>query len=269
MEYVDWISVRAALAGLFLTVLWVLEGAWPMFLGRQRRVEHYARNIVLGITNGLVVAAAFSGLLLIASEFAREQDFGLLRWTGMTGIASWILAIVLFDMWQYVWHVLNHKVSFLWRFHCVHHSDPQMDASTGLRFHTGEIVLSSTARIAVLPILGLSMVHLAAYEAILLPIVMFHHSNVRVPKALDRILRLVVVTPWMHWVHHSDYRPETDSNYASIFPAWDRLFHTFRLRERPTQIRLGLKDFEEREWRPLRGLLAIPFAHEFRHEKDE
>lgn len=161
---------------------------------------------------------------------------------------------------MYVWHVLNHKMPMLWRFHAVHHADRELDATSAVRFHTGEIVLSSTARLFVLPLLGISMPQLLLYEAVLLPVVLFHHSNFDIPPRLDAALRCVIPTPWMHWVHHSCLQPETDSNYGSLFSTWDRLFRTFRLREDPHQIELGLDgDSEERQWRTIHGMLARPF----------
>jgi sterol desaturase/sphingolipid hydroxylase (fatty acid hydroxylase superfamily) len=170
-----------------------------------------------------------------------------------------VTAVVLMDGWMYLWHRLNHRLPWLWRFHAVHHADAEMDATSAVRFHTGEIALSSVARLAVLPLLGLSVGQVLLYEALLLPVILFHHSNVRVPAALDRVLRLVIVTPWMHWVHHSEWRPETDSNFSSVLSVWDRLFGSFRLRERPGEIRLGLGMTDEHAWRTLPGMLAMPF----------
>jgi sterol desaturase/sphingolipid hydroxylase (fatty acid hydroxylase superfamily) len=97
------------------------------------------------------------------------------------------------------------------------------------------------------------------YESILLPVIMFHHSNVRVPGSIDRVVRLVIVTPWMHWVHHSRYQPETDSNFASILSVWDRVFGTYRLRSDPHALRLGLDGFDRSRRRTLWGMLASPF----------
>ena len=105
--------------------------------------------------------------------------------------------------------------------------------------------------------------HLAVYEFVSLPVILFHHGNIRLPARLDRALRAVLVTPRMHWVHHSDQRRETDSNFSTVLSIWDRLFRTFRLRPNPMEIRFGLKDFEEREWRGVLEVLKIPFAHRF------
>ena len=235
-----------------------------MFEARERRARHDLANILLGVGNAAIVAFVFAAATLVVTEGARERSFGLLHLFQAPTAVRVGLAILLFDAWQYLWHRLNHRLPLLWRFHSVHHADPEVDASTALRFHTGEIVLSATARLAVLPILGLTVGQLFIYETILLPIILFHHSNVRVPVTLDRSLRWLIVTPWMHWVHHSDYQPETDSNYASVFSFWDRIFGSFRLRADPGELSLGLEEMERSEWGTLRGMLAMPFRRTVR-----
>jgi sterol desaturase/sphingolipid hydroxylase (fatty acid hydroxylase superfamily) len=178
-------------------------------------------------------------------------------------LPSWIegaLALLLLDFWMYLWHRANHVIHFLWRFHRTHHSEPDMDVSTGIRFHPGEILLSGIVRLAVIPILGIQLWHLALYESILYPVVMLHHSNVRLPRWLDYGLLAVVVTPAMHRVHHSRWRPETDSNYGSVLPYWDRLFRTFRLREDARAVELGLDEFDGPEWQSLVGFAKTPLA---------
>jgi sterol desaturase/sphingolipid hydroxylase (fatty acid hydroxylase superfamily) len=253
-------SAKPAVAATALVLLWTLESVVPMFLGRERRASHDLSNLALGLINAGVVALLFGGAVLLVTEWARENSFGLLHWIETPAWIGWPVALVLFDAWMYVWHVLNHKVPLLWRFHSVHHADREVDASTALRFHTGEIVLSTLARLAVLPLIGMTLPQLLLYEAILLPVILFHHSNVRVPPRLDAALRWVIPTPWMHWVHHSQWRPETDSNYGSVLSVWDRVFGSFRLRDDPRELNLGLdEDREEREWRTLLGMLLRPF----------
>ncbi|MDB4948078.1 MAG: sterol desaturase family protein [Gemmatimonadetes bacterium] len=254
--------LKPAGAAAALALLWVLESAAPMFEGRRGRAGHDLANVALGVMNAALVSLAFAWATLRVTEWARAHGFGLLRVLPLGGWLSTVAAVVLMDGWMYAWHRMNHRVPLLWRFHAVHHADAELDASTALRFHTGEIVLSSLARLAVLPLLGLSVGQVLLYETLLLPVILFHHSNVRVPPRLDRALRTAIVTPWMHWVHHSERRPETDSNYASVFSFWDRAFGSFRLRDRPGEIRLGLGIADERAWRTLPGMLLMPFrAH--------
>src|SRR5262249_16765576 len=145
-------------------------------------------------------------------------------------------------------------------FHRMHHSDPDLDVTTALRFHFGEITISSALRLAVVPLLGLTLWQVILYETILLPVIAFHHSNVALPERFHRILRAARVSPNMHRVHHSDWQPETDSNYASIFSWWDRLGRTFRRREDVRTLRYGLREFDGEEWQGLWGLVKTPAA---------
>jgi sterol desaturase/sphingolipid hydroxylase (fatty acid hydroxylase superfamily) len=249
---------RHIIAAATLAVLWVIESIAPMFVGRRRRFSHIVTNLALAAINA-VVAAAFSFTILLVTESARAHSIGLLNFAPLPPWLHWLGAILLFDCWQYWWHRFNHRVPFLWRFHSVHHADAEMDASSGVRFHTIEIVLSFLARLAVLPLIGVVVPELLLYETISLPVILFHHSNLRISERADRCLRWLIVTPRMHYVHHSRWQPETDSNYTSLLSVWDRLFGSFRLREKPAEISLGLDNYEEREWRRLPGLLAAPF----------
>lgn len=258
------VPTKNAIVVLMLVVLWAGESIVPMFAGRRRRLSHGAANIALGIINGIVGSALFAGAILIATEWSRENSIGLLSQLPKAWPAwiPFVIGLVLLDLWMYVWHRINHSVLFLWRFHAVHHSDRELDATSAVRFHTGEIVFSGIARLLVLPVLGVSLPMLLVYELILLPAILFHHSNLRVGRALDGALRAVIVTPWMHWVHHSVLRNETNSNYGSVLSVWDRLFGSFRLRTEPSQIELGLSDdSSEDSWRTIVGMLSRPFRH--------
>ena len=260
------ISGKAAFAAAALVTLWVLESVWPMFIGRRERTRHAAANLALGVFNAVIVSLLFGAAILLVTEWARQRPFGLLHWLDAPAWLAWPLGLLLFDAWMYTWHVLNHHVPFLWRFHAVHHADRQLDVTSAVRFHTIEIMLSATARLMVLPFIGLTLPMLLAYELILLPVIMFHHSNIRIPPRVDSILRWLIVTPRMHWVHHSCERHETNSNFASVLSIWDRLFRTFRLRSDPEAIVLGLDDQRDESdvgsWRSLRGMLARPFRQQ-------
>jgi sterol desaturase/sphingolipid hydroxylase (fatty acid hydroxylase superfamily) len=150
--------------------------------------------------------------------------------------------VFLLDAWTYGWHWLNHRVPFFWRFHRWHHADRAMDVTTASRFHTGEIVLSSVFRVPVLALIGCSLGELALYELLLFAVVQFHHANIALPDRLDRGLRLVIVTPALHKVHHSVVRAESDSNYSSLFSWWDRVFRTLRLVREPRRIVFGVEE---------------------------
>ncbi|MFA6963083.1 MAG: sterol desaturase family protein, partial [Opitutaceae bacterium] len=137
---------------------------------------------------------------------------------------------------------LNHVWPFLWRFHRLHHADREMNVTTANRFHIGEIVLSSLLRVPLLALLGVRLEELALYETALFAVVQFHHANIGLPEWLDRALRCVIVTPYLHKVHHSVVRAEADSNFSSLFSWWDRLFRTFRLSRDPRRIVFGVDD---------------------------
>ena len=257
-------AYRTGAAAIALAVLWLLEGLLPQFQGRHHRLRHGLHNLALGLLNAAVVALGFAWAITWVSEMAAARGFGLAYQLAWPVWLQWLLVLVLFDLWQYLWHFLNHHARFLMRFHAVHHADAELDVTSALRFHTGEIVLSSVSRLAIVPLLGMSIPQLLLYESILLPVILFHHSNVRVPARLDRALRMLIATPWMHWVHHSRIRAERDSNYSSVLSIWDRLFRTFRLRDRPETIELGLDAFATPEAATLRGMLLQPFQQSWR-----
>jgi sterol desaturase/sphingolipid hydroxylase (fatty acid hydroxylase superfamily) len=255
----NWGLWKAGAAAGGLGLLYALETAWPRFRGRSGRPAHVGRNLLLGVVNAAMTFLLFGAPLLWLTHRANAAELGLLQRLALPPWATWALALLLFDAWMYAWHVLNHRVGFFWRFHRMHHSDGDLDASTALRFHPGEIALSNLARLAVLPLLGMTVMQLALYEALLLPVILFHHSNVAIPRRADAAVRWLVPTPWMHWVHHSDRRVETDSNYGSLLSVWDRLFRSFRLRDDPSRIRLGLDGYHDpARWRTLRAALRTP-----------
>jgi sterol desaturase/sphingolipid hydroxylase (fatty acid hydroxylase superfamily) len=249
---------RAAVPGAVLAVLWTIESVAPMYVGRRRRLRHGAANLGLAALNA-GVAYAFAALVVAATAWSQATGFGLLHRAAMPSWAHVGLALVLVDCWQYWWHRANHRVPFLWRFHAVHHADADLDVTSGVRFHTVEITLSFVARLAVLPLLGVTVPELVLYEAITLPIILFHHANLAIPAAPDRWLRALIVTPRMHYVHHSRLRHETDSNYASGLTLWDRVFGSYRRRDDPRAIVLGLDGWPEARWRTLSGMLLAPF----------
>lgn len=252
--------IATALAMLTLLLAWEsLAPFFTYFAGNPRdRTRHGFRNLLLGVLNALMTGLAFAALWWIASQWAREREFGLLNWLRPPAWLRITLALLLFDAWMYWWHRLNHRLPFLWRFHRTHHSDPKMDVTTANRFHIGEIALSSALRVPIIALLGLRYWELALYELAMFTVVQWHHANIALPSRLDRSLRALVVTPFMHKVHHSRWQPETDSNYSSLFSFWDRLFGSFKLRARPETLQFGLLEFDRAENQTVAGLFATP-----------
>lgn len=254
---------RAGMLSLFLlAMLLAWESVHPYWFfyrhHARKRLLHAVRNLVLGLLNAFMVAMLFVTAWLWAAETAAAHDFGVVNWLNLDGTWRAVTAILLLDLWTYWWHRINHEWKFLWRFHRVHHSDPSMDVTTANRFHFGEIFLSSVLRVPVIFLTGAELWHLALYEAVMFPVVQFHHANIWVGGRLDRFLRVIIVTPAMHKVHHSRLQPETDSNYTSLLSVWDRLFGTFRLRADPHEISTGLDGYDDDAHQRLSGLMRTP-----------
>ncbi len=174
-------------------------------------------------------------------------------WSGVSGL---LIDIVILDFWIYFWHRANHEIPQLWRFHEVHHLDQFLDASTALRFHFGEVLLSSVVRAAVIFLLGVPLTSVVVFETLLAVAAIFHHSNVKVPGWLERPLSLAIVTPSIHWVHHHAIRRDTDSNYSTLLSLWDRLFGSRSATVRTPDMPIGV---EGRRERGLTGLIKRPF----------
>ncbi len=253
------VEPKTLVGGLVLVALWLGETWVPFYAqfrdDRTERVRHDLRNLFIGVLNSIIVAVAFSGLAVIAEVWGAANGYGLLRIYELPGWAAALVAIALFDFWMYLWHRGNHAIPILWRFHRVHHADPNMDATTGVRFHTVEVVLSFFTKIAIMQLIGMSIWHLALYEAIVLPVVLVHHSNVALPRWIDRGLLFLIVTPAMHRVHHSRLRAETDSNYGSLFPYWDYVLRSLRLREDVHAVHVGLDGFDADDYQTLPGMI--------------
>src|SRR5262252_9454209 len=257
MKAHDYLSTLVTACGLIL--LLTLETWLPAAGNRHHRLRHTARNLTLGGINAVAVALLAAPLIARVAGWADESRFGLLNLLSLPPAIATVTAFLLFDGWLYLLHRANHKFGFLWRFHRVHHSDPEMDATTAIRFHTGEVLISAAFRMAVIPLLGVTLLQLLFYESLMMPVILFHHSNVNFPEKADRWLRALLVSPALHRVHHSRARVETDSNYSIIFSFWDRIWGTFRLRQDGRPVDFGLDEYDNEEWQRVSGLLTTPF----------
>jgi sterol desaturase/sphingolipid hydroxylase (fatty acid hydroxylase superfamily) len=221
-----------------LVALLILERLFPVAraLGGLRRL---ARNFSLAGLNAILSFAVVVPVSGLAAQWA--LDWRPAAWSGWVGLA---LDLVILDCWIYWWHRANHELPFLWRFHEIHHLDEFLDASSALRFHFGEVFLSALVRAAVILLLGVPFAHVVVFETLIALVTMFHHSNVRVPPRLERLVSFVIVTPSIHWVHHHALRADTDSNYSTLLSVWDRLFasrsRTLRSVDMPIGVEGGL-----------------------------
>lgn len=253
---------KSLIALVVLALLWFLESWIPFFSEFNqsgKRLSHAWKNLAIGAFNAMVLGGLSAVMMGFLVTKIQNAEFGLLVWLGLPMWAEICTAILLFDAWMYLWHRMNHVVPFFWMFHQVHHSDPRMDVTSAVRFHPGEIFLSILARFVVVPLLGMTLWELALYESILLPVILLHHSNIDLTDRVDAALRWAIVSPNMHRIHHSDYQPETDSNFSSVFSWWDRIFKSYRKREDYHTIRYGLENLTESKWHTLKGILETPF----------
>jgi sterol desaturase/sphingolipid hydroxylase (fatty acid hydroxylase superfamily) len=196
-----------------------------------------------------------------AAVAAAEFQWGLLNQFVMPELLKITIGVIALDLVLYLQHVLFHAVPALWRLHMVHHADPDFDVTTGVRFHTIEILLSMLLKVAVVAALGPPAVAVVVFEVLLNASSMFNHSNIRMPGGLDRILRLIVVTPDMHRVHHSKIRRETNSNFGFNLPWWDYALGTYRAQpsEGHETMQIGLKQIPPKRAVGLHWLLSLPF----------
>jgi sterol desaturase/sphingolipid hydroxylase (fatty acid hydroxylase superfamily) len=171
-------------------------------------------------------------------------------------------AAIFMDYTLYLWHILTHRVPALWRFHAVHHIDLDLDASTAIRFHFGELTLSTPWRCAQILLIGTSPLALSIWQTGLLASILFHHSNLALPLHVERRLSWLLVTPRMHGIHHATLRAAMDSNWSSGLSVWDRLHGTMTLNVPQEAITVGVCGFERREEVGLARMLSLPFdAH--------
>ena len=249
------LSYSTTIAGGLL--LWIVEGFNPFFSRQKHRTLHAKLNLSIAGLNLLILlpSGIFMAFML---DWSRTvwPGIGML---GLPPVAKAIVIILLIDLWMYVWHRLNHESAFLWRFHSVHHSDPTLDVTTSWRFHYMEILISELLRLPLFMLMGAGIEHLLLYSLLMTPVIEFHHSNITIPPALDRLARLIIPSPMMHRLHHSTLKSEHNTNYGSMLSVWDRLFGTFLIKDNLDDLHLGLDHESDPNKQQLIPLLLRPF----------
>lgn len=210
------------------------------------------RNFSLAVLNFLASPLIVIPLTVFAASHALPWRPAL--WQGWTGLA---VDLIILDCWIYWWHRVNHRLPFLWRFHEVHHLDETLDASSALRFHFGEVILSSLVRAGFIFVSAMPLYSVVVFEIVIAISTLFHHSNLRLPKNFERALSYVIVTPSIHWVHHHALRRDTDSNYATVLSVWDRLFGSGSATVRQPDMPIGVEDIADKH---LWALVFRPFS---------
>ena len=238
-------------------LLFLLERALPLRRARAPLLPRLAVNIAISATAFATAAVLVQPLATATFGYA---DLGLVPTIGLSGGAEIAASFLLLDLTFYYWHVANHRIPFLWRFHNVHHIDPDLDVSTAFRFHFIEVALSAGFRAAQVLLIGPSIAAYATYEAVFLVWTLFHHSNVRLPPALERALNLLLVTPRMHGIHHSDIREENLSNFSVVFSGWDRLHRTIRVNVPQAEVTIGIPGYDRPEDNEILRCLWLPLV---------
>lgn len=259
LEHEPWVRLGCFAGVLMVMMLWE---CWA-----PRRPQHIARltrwpnNLLLVVINTLLLRLLFPLAAVGAALLASEHHWGLFNLWPVPFWLSLVLSMLALDLLIYWQHRLFHALPWLWRLHRVHHADLEFDVTTGLRFHPLEILLSMLLKLAAVVLLGAPALAVLLFEVLLNATAMFNHGNIRLPKRLDTVLRLILVTPDMHRVHHSVIPAETDSNFGFNLPCWDRLFNTYKAQPQAGQLgmTIGLTEFRHPSELRLHRLLLQPF----------
>lgn len=252
------LSIFAAMAAF---ELWSPRLERDEMRGALKR-RRWFTNLAMVVLSSFLVRILFPAAAVGAALWAEVQGLGLFRIAGVDPVLAGLLGFVILDLAVWLEHWASHKVPILWRIHRMHHADTGFDLTTALRFHPVEIVLSMIWKASVVTVLGVPVVAVLVFEIVLNGMAMFNHANARLPLGLDRVMRLFLVTPDMHRVHHSSIPAETDSNYGFNFPFWDRIFGTYT--DQPhlghDGMEIGLREYRGASPATLLWSLALPFA---------
>lgn len=244
--------------GLFF--FFSLELLFPYRPSSVSKLKRWINNISFTIFNSILLNLIFSAAIIGTAAHVQTHGLGLLNLIEGPAWLKLIVTIAFMDFMLYVWHLLNHKVPFLWRFHRVHHSDLNMDVSTATRFHIGELAISAVIRIGLIYFLGASYLGVLIFESAVVLNVQFHHSSLKVPKWLEAIWWILFVPPSMHRIHHSVVIKERDTNYGAIFSIWDRILGTMLVHLDQNRIRIGVGAYRNPDKLNFHQLLAMPFT---------
>lgn len=252
----DSAKLLAFLAGLGLFA--GLETWRPARALQHPRWRRFGFHAGVALLNTVIVRLLVATPLLLWLQYVQQQGWGLASWLGLQGGVELLVSLVVLDAFDYFWHRANHRVGFLWRFHKAHHSDTEMDVSTALRFHPGELLISALVKALWIALWGPSVAAWVLFEILVSLFAQFHHSNLALPPGFERALAWFIVTPRYHTAHHAVPRHWGDRNFSIIFSVWDRLFGSLAVVPPGVEPKpLGLPEQRERAFAPL-AYLAEP-----------
>lgn len=230
-----------------LLIFWIIEGAIPLLPLRYKKTKFNHAVVNFGFTLlHLVIHTLLAILIVKLSDWCMHQNFGLVYWFNAGIVMTIVIGVLALDFSSWLVHLVMHKVSVLWRFHLIHHSDNNVDVTTGLRHHPGDSLLRGVFFLLLIFVSGAPMYSVMIYQTLVVLSTAFTHANISLPKKLDSTLSYVFVSPNMHKVHHHWKQPFTDSNYGAVFSIWDRLLGTF-MKLDPKDIRYGLDRYYPNE----------------------
>ena len=245
-------------AGVF-ALLWFAERKRPLRGRVEPEARHHARNAAVAALAAATVQAAEMPVVAPIAALSLRRRWGLLG-RMQPGWLRTALSLLLLDYSLYVWHVLTHRVPALWRFHAVHHVDLDLDASTAVRFHFGELAASIPWRAAQVAAIGVTPSDLRLWQQAVLVSILFHHSNLQLPARAERLIGAFVTTPRLHGIHHSDEEAIRNCNWSSGLTLWDRLHRTLRDDVPQDAIAIGVAGFEDPGAVTLPRILEMPFT---------
>ncbi len=250
--------------GFFFGIL-VIMFLWELIAPRRpltaSKTARWSSNLGLVLIDSVFVRLAFPAGMAGVAFLAQQRGWGILNFFELSLLVGIILGVLILDLAIYLQHAMFHSIPLFWRLHMVHHSDMDIDVTTGVRFHPIEILLSMGIKMVVVVLIGAPPASVLIFEILLNGTSMFNHGNVRYSQGIDSFLRLIVVTPEMHRVHHSTIRWETNSNLGFSFPWWDRLFGTYRPQPAKghLEMTIGLDQYKEPQKLTFFWMIALPF----------
>jgi sterol desaturase/sphingolipid hydroxylase (fatty acid hydroxylase superfamily) len=253
-----WLKLGLGL-GAFALLL-ALETRRPLRRSVEPKMRRDLRNLAVAAAGAVALRLVEQPLVAPLANAVEARRLGLVKLVRLPAWAETAMGVALMDYTLYLWHILTHRMPVLWRMHVVHHADLDLSASTALRFHFAELAASAPWRAAQVLLIGAGPRTLSLWQALTFVSILFHHSNLRLPARLDRLLTRAIVTPRMHGIHHSDRPEETGSNWSSMLTVWDRLHGTLNLGPPQARLRIGVPAYRDPHELTLGRLLALPFG---------
>ncbi len=218
----------------------------------------WVTNLSLGLVNGILVSLLCASCFVLTAQGRLPAAFAPLPRLSSKIWVQILAGVVFLDLLTYVLHRAYHRSPFLWRFHVVHHTDLDLDVSSASRFHTGEVLFSSVAKLGAVTLLGIPPAGLVVFEVVMLACAQFQHANIRIPAGVETILWRTLVPPAMHRIHHAPNRKDTDSNFGTILTLWDFLLGTFNRRAADEQVSFGVPQMRDPKVMSLGSLAVLP-----------